>query len=99
MLPDGHPDVDDLFLEHPELPDWHPDLQLLVDDNPIEPIYVFSGHPHITNDSPAIDDHPSVHHLFEAHLPDSHPNVDDLMREGFELPSWHPRISQIVIPR
>jgi len=98
-LPDGHPDVDDLFLEHPELPDWHPDLQLLVDDNPIEPIYVFSGHPHITNDSPAIDDHPSVHHLFEAHLPESHPNVDDLMREGFELPSWHPRISQIVIPR
>ena len=40
-LPDGHPDVDDLFFDHEELPDWHPDLSLVVQDNPIEPIYVF----------------------------------------------------------
>lgn len=41
VLPDGHPDVDDLFLDHEELPSWHPDLSLVVNDNPIEPIYIF----------------------------------------------------------
>lgn len=41
MLPDGHPDVDDLFWDHDELPSWHPDLNLVVVDNPIEPIFVF----------------------------------------------------------
>ena len=42
MLPAGHPDVDDLFFGHKELPDWHPDLSLLVvQGDPIEPIYVF----------------------------------------------------------
>lgn len=41
VLPEGHPDVDDLFLDHEELPEWHPDLNLVVQDNPIEPIYVF----------------------------------------------------------
>ena len=40
-----------------------------------------------------------MHHLFEAHLPDSHRDIDELMREGFDLPSWHPDISGIVIPR
>ena len=41
MIPDGHPDVDGLFLDHQELPHWHPDLHLLINDNPIDPIYVF----------------------------------------------------------
>jgi len=40
-LPDGHPDVDDLFFDHKELSDWHPDLSLVVNEIPIEPIYVF----------------------------------------------------------
>jgi len=46
-----------------------------------------------------VDDHPSVHHLFEAHLPSSHPHIDDLRQEGYTLPSWHPDISKIVVPR
>lgn len=102
VLPNGHPDVDDLFLDHEELPEWHPDLSLVVKDNPIETIYVFSGHPNLKDDydvGEPVDDHPSVHHLFEAHLPDSHPNIDDLMQEGYNLPSWHPDISSIVRPR
>lgn len=40
-----------------------------------------------------------MHHLFEAHLPASHPDIDGLMREGFVLPSWHPDIAGIVRPR
>jgi predicted ferric reductase len=102
VLPIGHPDVDDLFLDHEELPEWHPDLNLIVQDNPIEPIYVFSGHPDLTDDDEIgepVDDHPTVHHLFAEHIPDSHPNIDDLMQEGFVLPSWHPKIGSIVIPR
>lgn len=46
-----------------------------------------------------VDDHPSVHHLFEAHIPDSHPDIDELLAEGYTLPSWHPDISKIVTPR
>lgn len=100
VLPKGHPDVDDLFLSPEELPSWHPDLSLLLNDNPIEPIYVFSGHPDLNDDiGEPVDDHPSVHHLFEQHLPDSHPNIDDLLEEGYTLPSWHPDISTIVIRR
>jgi hypothetical protein len=101
VLPEGHPDVDDLFLgQTVELPEWHPDLSLLLNDNPIDPIYVFSGHPDINDDlGEPIDDHPSVHHLFEAHLPLDHPDIDELMLEGFTLPSWHPDISKMVIPR
>mmetsp|Transcript_26788 Transcript_26788/g.56565 ORF Transcript_26788/g.56565 Transcript_26788/m.56565 type:complete len:806 (-) Transcript_26788:177-2594(-) len=97
VLPKGHPDVDDLFWAHEELPEWHPDLNLVVQDNPIEPIYLFSGHPDVDDDlGEPIGDHPTIHHLFEAHLPESHPDIDDLMREGFKLPSWHPKISSIV---
>mmetsp|Transcript_20159 Transcript_20159/g.43790 ORF Transcript_20159/g.43790 Transcript_20159/m.43790 type:complete len:817 (+) Transcript_20159:888-3338(+) len=102
VLPDGHPDVDDLFLDHEELPSWHPDLSLVLNDNPIEPIFVFSGHPDLNKDyefGDPVDDHPSVHHLFVPHLPDSHPHIDDLMEEGYTLPSWHPDISTIVRPR
>ena len=41
VLPRSHPDVDDLFLNHVELPGWHPDMSLALNDNPIEPVYVF----------------------------------------------------------
>ena len=41
VLPPGHPDPDDLFVDNDELPDWHPDLSLLLVDNPIDPIYIF----------------------------------------------------------
>ena len=60
----------------------------------------FSGHPDLKDDlGEPVDDHPSVHHLFEAHMPSSHPNIDDLMQEGYTLPSWHPDISKVVAPR
>jgi len=60
----------------------------------------FSGHPDLKDDiGEPTDDHPTVHHLFEAHLPDGHPNIDDVMQEGYTLPSWHPDISSIVVPR
>lgn len=63
-------------------------------------IVYFSGHPDLKEDiGEPIDDHPSVHQLFEAHLPGSHPNIDDLLEEGYTLPSWHPDISKIVLPR
>jgi len=64
------------------------------------PIYVFSGHPDLNEDiGEPIDDHPTVHHFFEAVVPDDHPNIDDLMQEGYTLPSWHPTISSIVVRR
>ena len=47
----------------------------------------------------AVDDHPSIHYLFEAHLPSGHRDIDDILKEGYSLPSWHPSISQIVVPR
>lgn len=40
-----------------------------------------------------------MHHLFESHLPDSHPDIDDLMLNGYTLPGWHPKISTFVKPR
>lgn len=41
VLPDGHPNVDDLFENHEDLPEWHIDLSLILVDNPIDPVYVF----------------------------------------------------------
>lgn len=46
-----------------------------------------------------IDDQPTIRHFFEAVIPDDHPNIDDLMQEGYTLPSWHPAISSIVVRR
>ena len=59
-----------------------------------------SGHPNLNGRSgEPEDDHPSVHGLFEAHLPESHPDIDELIREGYSVPSWHPNIGLIVRPR
>lgn len=97
VIPEGHPDVDDLFENPRDLPDWHPDLSVLV-NQPFEsstpakfrsgsslPISVFSGHPDLTTDydeGESVDDHPSVHFLFEEFLPPSHPDIDDLIHDG-----------------
>lgn len=63
---------------------------------------VFYGHPDLETEyeqGDPVDHHPSIHYMMESYLPDYHPNIDDLLREGFVLPSWHPAISNMVKPR
>lgn len=63
---------------------------------------LLSGHPDLNDEEEMgepIDHHPTVHHLFADHIPNSHPNIDDLMFEGFTLPSWHPKLGSIVRTR
>ena len=77
MLPIGHPDVDDLFLDHEELPEWHPDLSLVVKDNPIEILEA---------DLPTVYfDHPDIHeaYLNGERLPQGHPSASGLVSGDF----------------
>ena len=63
---------------------------------------VFFGHPDLYEDyemGDPIDNHPSVHHMFEPYLPEGHPNIDILMARGFILPSYHPDIRIVVEQR
>ena len=30
LVPQGHPDIDDLLLDRKEIPEWHPNLNLIV---------------------------------------------------------------------
>jgi hypothetical protein len=63
---------------------------------------LFPGHPNLSTDydmGDPIDNHPSIYFMFEKYLPEGHPNIDELMRTGFVLPSYHPDISSMVEPR
>ena len=97
------------------MPDFHPDLNtflsfvsgksaegLSISLAHIPTFSVFSGHPNLKTDyveGDPVKDHPSIYFLFESHLPRNHPNIDDLMREGYVLPVWHPSMSSMVEPR
>ncbi|KAL3806863.1 hypothetical protein ACHAXA_004574 [Cyclostephanos tholiformis] len=65
------------------------------------PFSVYSGHPALVEEMivPPFKHHPTVSHLFMAHQPPDHPNIDDLIEEGFTLPRWHPSISHMIAPR
>jgi hypothetical protein len=65
------------------------------------PFSVYSGHRALSKEMivPPFQHHPMVHHLFVAHQPPDHPNIDDLIKEGFTLPRWHPSISHMIAPR
>eukprot|EP00804_Cyclotella_cryptica_P026232 CCRYP_009796-RC/>CCRYP_009796-RC protein AED:0.05 eAED:0.05 QI:1240/1/1/1/0.85/0.75/8/145/833 len=62
----------------------------------------FSGHPNLSTEydmGDPVDDHPSIYYMFEQYLPEGHPNIDNLMRQGFVLPIYHPDITSVVEPR
>ena len=65
------------------------------------PFSVYSGHRTLMKEMivPPFKHHPTVSHLFMAHQPPDHPNIDDLIEEGFTLPRWHPSISHMIAPR
>ena len=63
---------------------------------------VWFGHPNLSTDydmGDPIDNHPSIYYMFEKYLPEGHPNIDEMMRTGFILPSYHPDIRAAVEPR
>lgn len=47
------------------------------------------------------DTHPSVHDMFAAKMPPSHPNLDELLKDpkSHPLPWWHPKLSLFVSKR
>ena len=65
------------------------------------PFSVYSGHRALVKEMivPPFKHHPTINHLFMAHQPPDHPNIDDMIEEGFTLPRWHPSISHMIIPR
>lgn len=66
------------------------------------PFSVYDGHPALMQGRfYQHHHHPKIHHLWVPYQPldYDHPNIDDLMEEGFELPSWHPSIAQMIEPR
>jgi hypothetical protein len=65
------------------------------------PFSVYSGHRALAKEMivPPFEHHPTVYHLFMVHQPPDHPNIDDLIEEGFTLPRWHPSISHMIAPR
>ncbi|KAL7550381.1 hypothetical protein ACHAWF_014524 [Thalassiosira exigua] len=91
------------FIRNPwGLPDGHPNLQnyFVHEENPMKPVSIFSGHPNLNEElGDSIDNHPPIHHFFEAHIPESHPDIDTLMMEGFELPIWHPDVGGEMVQR
>jgi predicted ferric reductase len=83
------------------------DYDSLFVDNLEEAYYVptfsvFFDHPELDEDyeiGDPVDNHPSVHYMFQEYLPDNHPNIDLLMARGFVLPSYHPDIRSVVQQR
>ena len=94
-----------------ELPLGHPSLSLMLVQEVTESdvsrsfrkaseikLSVFSSHPDLAihKTQKSIKHHPTIDHLFADVLPPFHPNLDELMEEGFTLPSWHPDIAPMV---
>ena len=106
LVPPTHPDVDDI-LRNPRVhafPTWHPRLSTFqLHKTPVaEVVGVPPDHPNATemyqSGQEVPSRHPYVHNMLAEHLPDSHPSIDEVLRNPVlhPLPHWHVSINTLL---
>lgn len=111
VLPETHPNVDDV-LKNPKsnypLPAWHPNISTFILHNPKPNVTIRASgyHPDVdvsyANGVGASLGHPSIHAALAHVLPDSHPDVDYMLRSPAANPlpkGWHPNLSEFNKPQ
>ena len=106
LVPPTHPDVDEI-MRNPTahvFPTWHPRLSTFqLHQAPVaEVVSVPPDHPNATemylSGQGVPSTHPYVHNMLAEHLPDSHPSIDEMLRNPalHPLPYWHVSINTLL---